>query len=102
MGSYTSHHCSHVPRRAGAITRHDKEFNDYLVPPELACATEVASFNYQSDKYDAYLKYQPDLILFQSEAETSKLLQPYYNMDRNGRWHGLLGSAEYWGESNKL
>ena len=25
------------PARAGAITRHDKEFNDYLVPPELAC-----------------------------------------------------------------
>ena len=70
------------PARAGAITRHDKEFNDYLVPPELACATEVASFNYQSDKYDAYLKYKPDLILFQSEAETSNLLQPYYNMDR--------------------
>ena len=57
------------PARAGAITRHDKEFNDYLVPPELARATEVASFNYQSDKYDAYLKYRPDLILFQSEAE---------------------------------
>ena len=90
------------PARAGAITRHDKEFNDYLVPPELACATEVASFNYQSDKYDAYLKYKPDLILFQSEAETSNLLQPYYNMDRK-RTVGMAywGSAEYWGESNK-
>ena len=90
------------PARAGAITWHDKEFNDYLVPPELACATEVASFNYQSDKYDAYLKYRPDLILFQSEAETSNLLQPYYNMDRK-RTVGMAywGSAEYWGESNK-
>lgn len=90
------------PARAGAITRHDKDFNAYLVPPELSCATEVASFNYQSDKYNAYLQYKPDLILFQSEAETSKLLEPYYNMDRN-RMVGIAywGSAEYWGESNK-
>lgn len=90
------------PARAGAITRHDKEFNDYLMPPELACATEVASFNYQSDKYNTYLKYQPNLILFQSEAETSNLLQSYYNMDRE-RMVGMAywGSVEYWGESNK-
>lgn len=90
------------PARAGAITRHDKEFNEYLVPPELACVTEIASFNYQSDKYDTYLKYQPNLILFQSEAETSKLLQPYYNMDRE-RMVGMAywGAIEYWGESNK-
>lgn len=90
------------PARAGAITRHDKDFNDYLVPPELACATEVASFNYQSDKYAAYLQYKPDFILFQSEAETSKLLEPFYNMDRK-RMVGMAywGSAEYWGESNK-
>ena len=90
------------PARAGAITRHDKEFNEYLAPPELACATEVASFNYQSDKYDTYLQYKPDFILFQSEAETSKLLEPFYNMDRK-RMVGMAywGSAEYWGESNK-
>lgn len=90
------------PSRAGAITRHDKDFNDYLVPPELGCDTEVASFNYQSDKYATYLQYQPNLILFQSEAETSSLLQPLYNMDRE-RMVGLAywGSAEYWGESNQ-
>ena len=90
------------PARAGAITRHDKDFNNYLVPPELACATEVASFNYQSDKYAAYLQYKPDLILFQAEAETYKLLEPFYNMDRK-RTVGIAywGSAEYWGESNK-
>lgn len=90
------------PARAGAITRHDKDFNSYLVPPELACATEVASFNYQSDKYAAYLQYKPDLILFQSEAETNRLLEPFYNMDRK-RTVGIAywGSVEYWGESNK-
>lgn len=90
------------PARAGAITRHDKDFNSYLVPPELACATEVASFNYQSDKYAAYLQHNPNLILFQSEAETYKLLEPLYNMDRK-RTVGIAywGSAEYWGESNQ-
>ena len=90
------------PARAGAITRHDKDFDSYLVPPELACATEVASFNYQSDKYAAYLQHKPDLILFQSEAETYKLLEPFYNMDKK-RTVGIAywGSAEYWGESNQ-
>lgn len=90
------------PARAGAITHHDKDFDSYLVPPELACATEVASFNYQSDKYAAYLQHKPALILFQSEAETNKLLEPFYNMDRK-RTVGIAywGSVEYWGESNK-
>ena len=89
------------PARAGNITRKDQHFNDYLVPPELACATEVASFNYQADKYKAYKDHAPHLIIFQSEAETSGLLQPYYNMDRD-RSVGMAywGSAEYWGESN--
>lgn len=90
------------PARAGAITRHDKDFDSYLVPPELACATEIASFNYQSDKYAAYLQHKPDLILFQSEAETNKLLEPFYNMDKK-RTVGIAywGSVEYWGESNQ-
>ena len=90
------------PARAGGIYKKDKEFNTYLVPPELSCVTEVASFNYQSDKYSDYLRYKPDLILFQSEAETSNLLQPYYNMDWK-RSVGLAywGSIEYWGESNE-
>lgn len=90
------------PARAGAIYKKDKEFETYLVPPELSCVTEVASFNYQSDKYSAYYQYKPDLILFQSEAETSKLLQPFYNMDRK-RSVGMTywGSIEYWGESNQ-
>ncbi len=89
------------PARAGAITRHDKDFNDYLVPPELVCATEVASFNYQSDKYNAYCRYKPDLILFQSEAETYKMLEPYYNMDHDHHvGMAYWGAVEYWGESN--
>ena len=89
------------PARAGAIDRHDKEFEDYLVPPELSQVTEVASLNYQSAKYKDYLKYNPKMIIFQSEAETYKMLEPYYNMDYE-RTVGMAywGSIEYWGESN--
>ncbi len=88
------------PARAGAISRTDSDFNDYLVPPELGCATEVAAFNYQSARYKDYVKYNPKLNIFQSEAETYSLLAPYYNMDRE---HSIglsyWGSIEYWGES---
>ena len=88
------------PSRAGA-QRNTPDFKTYQVPPELACATEVASFNYQWDAYPGYFRYKPDLILFQSEAVTNQLQQPYYGMDRQ-RSVGLAwwGAIEYWGESN--
>lgn len=89
------------PARAGAIAKRDKDFNTYLVPPELSEATDVCALNYQSDKYAAYRRHNPRLNIFQSEAETSGLLAPYYNMDRD---HSIgmayWGSIEYWGESN--
>ena len=88
------------PARAGA-QRGTPDFKTYLVPPELACETEVASFNYQWDAYHGYYDHKPDLILFQSEAVTNQLQQPYYGMDRR-RGVGLCwwGAIEYWGESN--
>jgi len=88
------------PARAGA-QRGTPDFKTYQVPPELACATEVSSFNYQWDAYPGYFRYKPDLILFQSEAVTNQLQQPYYGMDRQ-RSVGLAwwGAIEYWGESN--
>ena len=88
------------PARAGA-QRGTPDFKTYLVPPELACVTEVASFNYQWDAYHGYYDFKPDLILFQSEAVTNQLQQPYYGMDRK-RGVGLCwwGAIEYWGESN--
>ncbi len=90
------------PARAGAIARADRNFNNYLVPPELAQATEIASFNYQSDKYAAYLEHCPEMIIYQSEAETKGWLAPYYNMDHE-KMVGLAywGAIEYWGESNR-
>jgi len=89
------------PSRAGAV-REEKEFKTYMVPPELACETEVASFNYQWDAYPKYFEHKPDLILFQSEATTNQLLAPFYGMDHR-RTVGLAywGAIEYWGESNK-
>lgn len=87
------------PARAGA-QRGTPDFKTYLVPPELACVTDVASFNYQWDAYHGYYDYKPDLILFQSEATANQLLQPYYGMNRE-RGVGLAywGPIEYWGES---
>ena len=89
------------PSRSGAITRHDADFNTHLCPPELSLVTEVASFNYQSARYGDYRKYAPHLNILQSEAETSALLEPYLNMDRE---HSIglcyWGAVEYWGESN--
>ena len=88
------------PARAGA-QRNTPDFKTYLVPPELACVTEVASFNYQWDAYHGYYEHAPHLILFQSEAVTNQLQQPFYGMDRQ-RGVGLCwwGAIEYWGESN--
>ncbi len=89
------------PARAGAITRKHSEFNSYLTPPELSCETEIASFNYQSARYANYKEHAPHLIIFQSEAETSNMLEAYYNMD-HGSSVGMAywGAVEYWGESN--
>ncbi|MBR1488981.1 MAG: DUF4982 domain-containing protein [Bacteroidales bacterium] len=89
------------PSRAGGIYRDRPEYNTYLVPPELACETEVASFNYRWNAYPAYLEHAPHLIIFQSEATTRELLGPYYGMDRD-KMVGLAywGAVEYWGESD--
>ena len=89
------------PARAGAIYRDRPEYNTYLVPPELACETEVASFNYRWNAYPAYLEHAPHLIIFQSEATTRELLGPYYGMDLD-KMVGLAywGAVEYWGESD--
>ncbi len=88
------------PARAGA-QRNTPDFKTYLVPPELACVTDIASFNYQWDAYHGYYKHAPNIILFQSEAVTNQLLQPFFGMNQE-RGVGLCwwGPIEYWGESN--
>ncbi|MBQ6329007.1 MAG: DUF4982 domain-containing protein [Kiritimatiellae bacterium] len=92
------------PTRANGIGRNDKRFNDpaHMIAPELAQVTEVSSFNYQWPAYETYLKHNPDMIVYQSEATTSEWLAPYFGMDR-ARMVGCSywGATEYWGESNK-
>ena len=89
------------PSRANGINKHDPNYSTYLVAPELACATEVASFNYCYDAYQDYLKHNPHLNIFQSEASTHELAAAYYGMDQK-HMIGLAywGAIEYWGESS--
>ena len=89
------------PARAGAIGKSDPDFNTKIYPPELATVTEVSSFNYRWMNYQEYLKHAPHMIIFQSEATTNELAQPFFGMDRE-KMVGLAywGAIEYWGESN--
>lgn len=91
------------PARAGGIVKHDPDFRkeENRIAPELAQAADIASFNYCWDDYEAYLKHNPDMIVYQSEAVTNELTAPYFGMDRD-RMVGLAywGAIEYWGESN--
>ena len=91
------------PTRAGAIYLKDPRYRmKPLLPPELATVMDVASFNYRYEDYPDYLASNPNMILFQSEASTSKWLEPYFAMDR-ARTVGVSwwGAIEYWGESNR-
>ncbi|MBO5457100.1 MAG: DUF4982 domain-containing protein [Muribaculaceae bacterium] len=91
------------PARAGGIVKHDPDFRkeENRIAPELATVTDVASFNYCWDDYEAYLKHNPDMIVYQSEAVTNELTAPFFGMDRD-KMVGLAywGAIEYWGESN--
>lgn len=91
------------PSRAGAIYRMDPRYHVKPIrPPELADVMDVASFNYRYEDYGDYFAWNPRLIIFQSEASTSKWLEPYFRMDRD-RTVGVSwwGAIEYWGESNR-
>lgn len=89
------------PARAGAIGKNDPDFDIKVYPPELSTVTEVASFNYRWKNYPDYLKHDPDLNIFQSEASTNELTAPFFGMDRD-KMIGLAywGAISYWGESN--
>lgn len=91
------------PARAGALRKEaDGSDMTQCIAPELAQACDIASFNYQSNCYAKYLEHNPDMIVFQSECQTSMLLWGFYNMDRE-KMVGMAywGAVEYWGESNK-
>lgn len=95
--------CAMYPARANGIRRADPGFRDKnnIVPPELSCITEVASYNYEYADYPRYKEYNPNLIIFQSEASVHDLVTPFLRMDRETTV-GLCywGAVEYWGESD--
>lgn len=89
------------PARAGGVKWSDgRRFREDRTPPELACATEVASINYMPGDYAAYLEKAPHLNIFQSEATVLDCLVPFWQMDRD-HTVGLSywGAIAYWGES---
>ncbi len=88
------------PSHAGAIQLHEPGFNTNVVAPELAVASEVASFNYRYEDYEEYRKHNPELIIYQSEATMNELTAPYYGMDHDSTvGMAYWGAVEYWGET---
>lgn len=91
------------PARANGIRRADPEFceKSNIIPPELSCITEIASYNYEYADYRRYKACNPNLIIFQSEASVNDLITPFLRMDKSSTV-GLCywGAIEYWGESD--
>ena len=89
------------PAQKGARGKNDPKCDGDPEPPELACATDFASFNYRWVDYASYRRHVPHLNIFQSEAAVKELQAPYVGMDREHMigcsW---WGGVEYWGESN--
>jgi len=91
------------PSRKGSIHKGDNRYRvpEFIQAPDLACVTDVASLNYMYRDYQSYLKYDPELNIYQSEATTNELTAPFFGMDQD-KMVGLAywGAVEYWGESN--
>lgn len=89
------------PERAGSREKGDPGYETTLDPPELARVTDIASFNYQSQDYAAFVRRCPGLNIFQSEAVVNRLQAPYLEMDR-ARSIGCSwwGAIPYWGETD--
>ena len=89
------------PAQKGARGKNDPKCDGEPEPPELACATDFASFNYRWMDYASYRRHVPHLNIFQSEAAVRELQAPYVGMDHE---HTIgcswWGAVEYWGESN--
>ena len=89
------------PARSGARGGRDPVLEGDPIPPELACVTDFASFNYKWADYAGYVKHEPQMNIFQSEAVVGQRQAPFLGMDRE---HSIgcswWGAVEYWGESN--
>ena len=78
---------ANYPSRAGGIMKRDRRFWEkaWSRAPELARTTEVASFNYRPEDYATYLSFDPDLNIFQSEAQWTA-----FKTEFNQAYAGLL------------
>ena len=89
------------PMHTGSREKGDPGYGAALDPPELACATDIASFNYQAPDYAEFARRRPGLNIFQSEAVVRGLQAPYLQMDRA---HSIgcswWGAIPYWGETD--
>ena len=70
------------PAQKGARGKNDPKCEGDPEPPELAVATDFASFNYRWMDYASYVKHEPQLNIFQSEASVGELQAPFVGMDR--------------------
>jgi beta-galactosidase len=90
------------PAQKGARGKNDPKCGGDPEPPELAVATDFASFNYRWMDYASYVRHEPQMNIFQSEAAVSELQAPFAGMDRG---HSIgcswWGAIEYWGESDR-
>ena len=89
------------PAQKGARGKNDPRCEGDPEPPELSVATDFASFNYRWADYASYVRHEPQMNIFQSEAAVRELQAPFVGMDRE---HSVgcswWGAVEYWGESN--
>lgn len=90
------------PSRYNSIYKQDDRFDmpEFVRAPEIALISDVAALNYQFRKYEQYLKHDPHLNIYQSEASTSELAAPFFGMQERMIGLAYWGAIEYWGESD--
>ncbi|MCM1355101.1 MAG: DUF4982 domain-containing protein [Staphylococcus sp.] len=88
--------------RLSTVAMHPRGRNHFTdsLPAPLALATDIASYNYRYMYFPGDSRRYPDMIFYQSEANTSGMGPNYFDMDLD-RVVGLAywGMIDYLGES---
>lgn len=89
--------------RLSTVAMHPRGRNHFTdsIPAPLALVTDVASYNYRYMYFPGDARRYPDMIFYQSEANTSGMGPNYFDMDLD-KVVGLAywGMIDYLGESN--
>lgn len=92
----------HDGTRLSTVAMHPRGRNHFTdsLPAPLALATDIASYNYRYMYFPGDSRRFPDMIFYQSEANTSGMGPNYFDMDLD-RVVGLAywGMIDYLGES---